>query len=149
MVSARMRRTSVGFVFQSFHLLATRSVLENVMLATAYAGVPREERETLARAALERVGLGHRMEFFPGTLSGGERQRAAIARALVTRPQAVLADEPTGNLDQQTAENVFNLMQGLNTAMKTAFVVVTHDLQLASRMDTVYRITAGTLTRER
>ena len=141
---AALRGGQIGFVFQSFHLLATRSVLENVMLATAYAGVPREERETLARAALERVGLGHRMEFFPGTLSGGERQRVAIARAVSTSPRLLLADEPTGNLDRENSEAVMRLFRELWSDGLT-IIMITHDAAVARAADRRVEISDGRL----
>ncbi|MBO9556842.1 ABC transporter ATP-binding protein, partial [Cellulomonas sp.] len=106
---AALRAGHIGFVFQAFHLLPHRSVLENVLLATIYSGVPRAERRDRAVAALERVGLSHRLDFPPTVLSGGERQRTAVARAVVSQPRVLLADEPTGNLDSESSEAVLEL----------------------------------------
>lgn len=123
---ASLRGGAIGFVFQSFHLLPTRTVLENVILATAYAGIPREDREPKAREALARVGMDHRVNFFPGTLSGGERQRVAIARAVSTSPRLLLADEPTGNLDRDNSFAVMELFKEL-WAEGLTIVMITHD----------------------
>lgn len=142
---AALRGGSIGFVFQSFHLMATRSVLENVMLATTYAGVPRAEREALARSALDRVGLSHRVDFFPGTLSGGERQRVAIARAVSTSPRLLLADEPTGNLDQANSRAIMQLFDELGADGLT-IVMITHDPTVAESARRRVRIHDGRLT---
>ncbi|MFE6836835.1 ABC transporter ATP-binding protein [Streptomyces sp. NPDC057705] len=127
-----LRGRRIGFVFQSFHLLPHRSALENVLLAMVYNGVPRHERARRARAALVRVGLGHRIDALPTRLSGGERQRVAIARALVARPSLLLCDEPTGNLDTKNAETVLALLDELHTEGMTV-VVITHDPVVAAR----------------
>ena len=124
--AAEIRGGEIGFVFQSFHLLPTRTVLENVMLATAYAGVPRQDRERLAHGALARVDMSHRTDFYPGTLSGGEKQRVAIARAVSTSPRLLLADEPTGNLDQTNSQGVMALFEELSEDGLT-IVMITHD----------------------
>lgn len=141
---AALRAQAIGFVFQSFHLLATRDVLGNVMLATAYAGVAPEDREERARSALERVGLGHRTRFFPGTLSGGERQRVAIARAVSTSPRLLLADEPTGNLDERNSEIVMQLFAELGAEGLT-IVMITHDQVVAESAGRRVRIHDGIL----
>ncbi|MEI4272950.1 ABC transporter ATP-binding protein [Klenkia sp. LSe6-5] len=139
---AALRARQLGFVFQAFHLMSRRSVLDNVMLPMLYAGTPRAEREPRARAALERVGLGHRMDFLPGRLSGGERQRVAVARAVATRPRVLLADEPTGNLDQTTTGEIMALFEELHADGLT-LVLITHDGGVARRAHRRIRLTDG------
>lgn len=141
---AAVRAHRIGFVFQSFHLLARRTVLDNVLMPMLYSGVPRHEREPRAREVLDRVGLAHRVGFHPATLSGGERQRVAVARAVVSRPSLVLADEPTGNLDGNTTGGVLDLFDELNADGQT-LVVITHDPKVAARADRRIRIADGRL----
>ena len=130
---AAHRRMNVGMIFQSFNLIPTMTAVENVALPMMFAGVARAEREARARALLEQVGLGERQAHRPKELSGGEQQRVSIARALANDPQILLADEPTGNLDSRTAQEILALLQDLNTRTLRTILLVTHDASLASR----------------
>ena len=142
-----LRGSRIGFVFQSFHLLAYRTAAENVLLAQLYNSTPRALRQAAAFDALDRVGLGHRIDALPTTLSGGERQRVAIARALVNRPSLLLCDEPTGNLDSRNAATVMALFDDLHADGFT-IVVITHDAKVAEHADRAISIMDGVLSEE-
>jgi len=143
-----LRAAKLGFVYQFHHLLAEFTAVENVAMPLLIARQTTAKAKREAKDLLTKVGLGDRLHHKPGELSGGERQRAAIARALINRPKLVMADEPTGNLDEETAAFVWELMLDLNHELGTAFLIVTHDTRLAARMQTIYRLSGGRLHRE-
>ncbi len=145
---AKLRNSELGFVYQFHHLLGEFTALENVAMPLMIAGVKLTKAKERARVMLTRVGLEHRVQHRPSELSGGERQRVAIARALINEPSLLLMDEPTGNLDHHSAENIYNLICELNQSLDTAFIIVTHDLSLANKLGRTVHMCDGVLSTE-
>lgn len=144
---AHFRQLKVGFIFQSYHLLASYTALENVMLPLVFRGIPRNEREQAARRMLEAVGLKTHMHHKPTQLSGGQQQRVGIARAFVSKPPVVFADEPTGNLDSRTTEEIMQLILGMARQYNQTLVIVTHDINVARYADRIVHILDGNIER--
>jgi putative ABC transport system ATP-binding protein len=140
---ARLRNQSIGFIFQSFHLVPDLSVLDNVQIPLLYRKMSGSARRDAARRALERVGLGARLNHFPSQLSGGQQQRVAVARAVVGNPRVLLADEPTGNLDSQMGDEIMGILKDLHKGEKTTIVMVTHDERLAQGTERIVRLFDG------
>lgn len=145
---ARFRNESLGFIYQQHHLLPEFTAIENVAMPCLIAKMKRPDAMEKAKALLDKVGLSDRLEHKPSELSGGERQRVAIARALVMEPKLVLADEPTGNLDDETGESIYQLLVSLKNSFATSFIVVTHDKGLAGKLDRALLLTNGKLSQE-
>lgn len=146
----KYRCQTIGFVFQNYNLVPNLSALENVMLPMEFAGIPKKKRAKHAKDLLKQVGLeGDEQKRHPGKLSGGQQQRVAIARALANKPQLILADEPTGNLDSQTGKMIFDLLHKLSRTENTTIVVVTHDLDIAGKTDVTFQLSDGKLTRKK
>jgi len=142
----KFRASQIGFIFQAYNLIPNLTAVENVMLPMEFAGVSKKERDERARELLETVGLDeNKQNRRPGKLSGGEQQRVAIARALSNKPDLILADEPTGNLDSETGKKIFNLMHDLAKSQNTTIIVVTHDLAIAGKTEKAFRLSDGKL----
>ena len=142
---AWFRCHNIGFIFQTFNLIMTMTALENVAIARVFAGLPARQARKDAARVLERVGLGHRLDHLPSQVSGGQQQRIAIARALVNEPQIILADEPTGNLDLHTGEEIINLLQEMKDDLGITVITATHDMKMISASDTLVKIRSGAI----